>query len=143
MTWLCAVSTPVSHAPHTSCPACYSGQRCQGCRGAACTLRLASSSGCRRAQYGSWDSFLSLCGAFFVNAAILILAAAAFHYGASPQPDVGGIAEAYQLLAPALGSDAARILFGVALLACGQNSAITGTLAGQVGFTVSQPSINV
>ena len=89
----------------------------------------------RRAQYGSWDSFLSLCGAFFVNAAILILAAAAFHYGAHPQPDVGGIAEAYQLLAPALGSDAARILFGVALLACGQNSAITGTLAGQVRFS--------
>ncbi|KAK9838572.1 hypothetical protein WJX81_008036 [Elliptochloris bilobata] len=83
-------------------------------------------------RYGTWDSCLSLCAAFFVNAAILVLAAAAFHYGTNPRPDIAGIADAYELLAPALGSHAARILFGVALLACGQNSAITGTLAGQI-----------
>ena len=80
-----------------------------------------------------------------MNAAILVLAAAAFHYGPNPRPDIAGIADAYQLLAPALGSDAARILFGVALLACGQNSAITGTLAGQVrsGARLSQPVAQV
>jgi len=83
-------------------------------------------------QYGTWDSCLSLIFAFFINAAILILAAAAFHYGASANPDIAGLADAYELLAPALGSTAARVLFGVALLACGQNSSITGTLAGQV-----------
>lgn len=88
-------------------------------------------SGPRTVQYGTWDSCLSLGAAFFVNAAILILAAAAFHYGAAAKPGIAGIADAYELLAPALGSHAARILFGVALLACGQNSAITGTLAGQ------------
>lgn len=83
-------------------------------------------------KYGSWDSSLSLMLAFFVNAAILILAAAAFHYGPNANPSVANISEAYRLLAPALGTKAAKILFGVGLLASGQNSTIIGTLAGQV-----------
>ncbi|CAI5527140.1 unnamed protein product [Closterium sp. Naga37s-1] len=83
-------------------------------------------------RYGTWDSCLSLFVAFFVNAAILILAAAAFYYNASGQQTVADISDAYHLLAPAIGDTAARILFGVALLASGQNSTITGTLAGQI-----------
>eukprot|EP00271_Cylindrocystis_brebissonii_P008955 TRINITY_DN2350_c0_g2_i3.p1 TRINITY_DN2350_c0_g2~~TRINITY_DN2350_c0_g2_i3.p1 ORF type:complete len:532 (+),score=38.12 TRINITY_DN2350_c0_g2_i3:290-1885(+) len=82
--------------------------------------------------YGSWDSSLALGVAFFVNAAILILASAAFHYGPNANTEVAYISDAYKLIAPAVGSNAARILFGVALLASGQNSTITGTLAGQV-----------
>ncbi|CAI5505032.1 unnamed protein product [Closterium sp. Naga37s-1] len=83
-------------------------------------------------RYGTWDSCLSLFVAFFVNAAILILAAAAFYYNPSGQQTVADISDAYHLLAPAIGDTAARILFGVALLASGQNSTITGTLAGQI-----------
>jgi NRAMP (natural resistance-associated macrophage protein)-like metal ion transporter len=83
-------------------------------------------------KYGRWDSGLSLMLAFFVNAAILILAAAAFHYGPNKNVSVANITQAYELLAPALGSRAAKILFGVGLLASGQNSTIIGTLAGQV-----------
>ena len=64
-----------------------------------------------------------------INAAILILAAAAFH-GAGKV--VIEIKEAYVLLAPALGSSIAATAFALALLASGQNSAITATLAGQV-----------
>ncbi|CAM6004298.1 unnamed protein product [Sphagnum balticum] len=83
-------------------------------------------------RYGGLDSGISLMLAFFVNAAILILAAAAFYYGPNRNRSVESITQAYQLLAPALGNHAAKILFGVALLACGQNSTIIGTLAGQV-----------
>lgn len=83
-------------------------------------------------KYGTWDSCLSLMLAFFVNASILILAAAAFHYGPNANREVANISDAYKLLAPALGDNAARILFGVGLLASGQNSTIIGTLAGQV-----------
>ncbi|KAG6545338.1 hypothetical protein Mapa_013187 [Marchantia paleacea] len=83
-------------------------------------------------KYGRWDSSVSLMLAFFVNSSILILAAAAFHYGANPNRDVANITDAYELLAPALGSQAAKILFGVGLLASGQNSTIIGTLAGQI-----------
>lgn len=82
-------------------------------------------------KYGRIDSTVSLSLAFYVNAAILILAAAAFHYGPNQQHDVAYLSDAYQLLEVSVGS-AAKIVFGVALLACGQNSAITGTLAGQV-----------
>jgi len=82
--------------------------------------------------YGTWDVSLSLMIAFFVNAAILITAAGAFHYGPNPNKTVQYISDAYRLLAPAVGSNAAKILFGVALLASGQNSTITGTLAGQI-----------
>jgi manganese transport protein len=83
-------------------------------------------------KYGSVDAGVSLMLAFFVNASILILAAAAFHYGPHANPEVANISDAYKLLSPALGNNAARILFGVGLLASGQNSTIIGTLAGQV-----------
>ncbi len=83
-------------------------------------------------RYGGLDSGISLMLAFFVNAAILILAAAAFYYGPNRNTSVESITQAYKLLAPALGNHAAKILFGVALLASGQNSTIIGTLAGQV-----------
>jgi manganese transport protein len=68
--------------------------------------------------------------ALFINAAILILAAAAFHW--SGHRDVAEIQDAYKLLSPLLGIGGASILFAVALLASGQNSTLTGTLAGQV-----------
>ncbi|KAH8940159.1 hypothetical protein BDL97_15G073700 [Sphagnum fallax] len=83
-------------------------------------------------RYGSWDSCISLMLAYVVNMSILILAAAAFHFGPKANTNVATISQAYKLLSPALGKEAARILFGVALLACGQNSTIIGTLAGQV-----------
>ena len=76
------------------------------------------------------DSTVALALAFFVNAAILILAAAAFHE--TGRTDVAGIQDAYHLLTPALGAGLASTLFGIALLASGQNSTITGTLAGQI-----------
>lgn len=76
------------------------------------------------------DSTVALGLAFFVNAAILILAAAAFHDNGLTQ--VAEIQDAYHLLTPLLGAGIASTLFGVALLAAGQNSTITGTLAGQI-----------
>ena len=76
------------------------------------------------------DSNIALTLAFFINAAILILAASTFH--AAGQTDVTDISQAYHLLTPMLGAGAASILFGVALLASGQNSTLTGTLAGQI-----------
>ncbi|KAI8462637.1 MAG: natural resistance associated macrophage protein [Monoraphidium minutum] len=89
--------------------------------------------GRRRAiLYGTLDSTLALCFAFLVNAAILILAAAAFYYSDHPHREEVDITDAYNLLAPSLGAKAASIVFAVALLASGQNSTITGTLAGQV-----------
>jgi manganese transport protein len=82
------------------------------------------------------DSAIALTLAMFVNAAILIVAAATFH--AAGRTDVVEIGAAYHLLTPMLGTGAASLLFGIALLASGQNSTITGALAGQVvmeGFT--------
>ncbi len=82
------------------------------------------------------DSSIALTLAFFVNAAILILAAAAFYR--TGHHEVGDIQEAYKLLTPLLGASLATPLFAVALLASGQNSTLTGTMAGQVvleGFT--------
>lgn len=76
------------------------------------------------------DSTVALGLAFFVNAAILILAASAFHDNGHTQ--VAEIQDAYHLLTPLLGAGIASTLFGVALLAAGQNSTITGTLAGQI-----------
>ena len=76
------------------------------------------------------DSTIALCLAFFINAAILILAGAAFHVAG--RTDVAEIADAHRLLAPMLGVGAAGTLFAVALLASGQNATITGTLAGQI-----------
>jgi manganese transport protein len=81
-------------------------------------------------KFATWDSTLSLGLAFFINAGILILAAAAFH-GNNLQY-VADIRDAYQLLDPVLGSKLASILFAVALLASGQNATLTGTLAGQI-----------
>jgi manganese transport protein len=81
-------------------------------------------------RYASIDSAVALSLAFFVNAALLVMAAATFH--ASGRTDVAEIQEAYQLLAPALGVGLASTLFAVALLASGQNSTLTGTLAGQI-----------
>ncbi len=76
------------------------------------------------------DSALALTLALFVNAAILIVAAAVFYR--SGHYDVAAIQDAYKLLSPLLGATGASTLFAVALLASGQNSSITGTLAGQV-----------
>ena len=76
------------------------------------------------------DSTIALALAFFVNAAILVLAAAVFH--ANGRTDVAEIQDAYQLLTPMLGASGASIVFAIALLASGQNSTITGTLAGQI-----------
>lgn len=99
-----------------------------------CIVRICSHlQGKRTAiKYGAVDSTVSLGIAFFINAAILILAAAAFYYSTSEHREVATLTDAYNLLAPAVGKKAAKILFAVALLAAGQNSSITGTLAGQI-----------
>jgi len=76
------------------------------------------------------DSGFALTVALFVNAAILIVAAAVFHR--SGHFEVAAIEDAYRLLSPLVGAVGASTLFAVALLASGQNSSITGTLAGQV-----------
>ena len=81
-------------------------------------------------QFATIDSTVALLGAMFVNAAILITAAAAFHN--SGHQDVAAIQDAYKLLSPLLGVGFASTLFAVALLASGQNSTLTGTLAGQI-----------
>ena len=90
-----------------------------------------SSRGRREAiRYAVLDSTLALGFALFVNAAILVLGAAAFHTrGLS---NVAEIAEAYKLLSPVLGVSLASTVFACALLASGQNSTLTGTLAGQI-----------
>ena len=90
-----------------------------------------SSAGKREAiKFATIDSTFALMFALFINAAILILAAAAFHW--SGHKDVAEIQDAYQLLSPTLGVGIASTLFAVALLASGQNSTLTGTLAGQI-----------
>ena len=76
------------------------------------------------------DSAAALTFALFINAAILIVAAAVFHR--SGHIEVAEIEDAYKLLTPLLGFTGASIMFAVALLASGQNSTITGTLAGQI-----------
>jgi len=81
-------------------------------------------------RFATYDSTLALVFAFFVNAGLLILSAAAFHKVGHPV--VSDIREAHQLLNGALGSTIAATLFAVALLASGQNATITGTLAGQI-----------
>ncbi len=81
-------------------------------------------------KYATWDSSLSLSFAFFINASILILAAAAFHWNG--RQDVADIQDAFLLLDPVMGTKWASILFAVALLASGQNATVTGTLAGQI-----------
>jgi manganese transport protein len=81
-------------------------------------------------RYATFDSTLALTFALFINAAILVLGAAAFH--TRGLHDVAEIADAYKLLTPVLGAGFASTLFACALLASGQNSTLTGTLAGQI-----------
>jgi manganese transport protein len=81
-------------------------------------------------RYGTIDSTTALMGALFINAAILILSSATFH--TTGHQDVAEIQDAYKLLAPLLGTGLASFLFAIALLASGQNSTLTGTLAGQI-----------
>ncbi|RYD62336.1 MAG: divalent metal cation transporter [Sphingomonadales bacterium] len=81
-------------------------------------------------KFATIDSTVALGLALFINASILILAAAAFH--TTGQTEVAEIGDAFKLLAPTLGIGLASTLFAVALLASGQNSTITGTLAGQI-----------
>ena len=84
----------------------------------------------RALRYFNLDSLIALSFAFLVNASILILAAGSFHRrGLPPVTDLG---EAYRLLTPLLGTSLASVLFGVALLAAGQSSTLTATMAGQV-----------
>ncbi|HMS33640.1 MAG TPA: Nramp family divalent metal transporter [Ignavibacteria bacterium] len=81
-------------------------------------------------KFATIDSTVSLFLAFFINAAILILAAATFH--TTGYQDVADINDAYKLLTPLLGAGLASTVFAIALLASGQNSTLTGTLAGQI-----------
>lgn len=81
-------------------------------------------------RYAVFDSTVALAFAMFVNAAILVLGAAAFH--TRGLHNVAEIADAYKLLSPVLGASFASTVFACALLASGQNSTLTGTLAGQI-----------
>lgn len=81
-------------------------------------------------KFATIDSTASLFLAFFINAAILIVAAATFHTTGNQQ--VAEITDAHELLAPILGTSLASVFFAIALLASGQNSTLTGTLAGQI-----------
>ncbi len=81
-------------------------------------------------KFNTIDTIIALGAAFFVNAAILVLAGAVFHGTANA--NVEELQEAYKLLSPTLGVGVASTLFAVALLASGQSSTITGTLAGQI-----------
>lgn len=81
-------------------------------------------------KFATIDSTTALMFALFINAAILVVAAAVFH--SSGHEGVAEIQDAYKLLTPLLGVSLASVLFAVALLASGQNSTLTGTLAGQV-----------
>jgi len=81
-------------------------------------------------HFATLDSTLALGFSLFINAAILVLGAAAFHRRG--MMDVADIGQAYQLLTPVLGASFASVLFAAALLCSGQNSTLTGTLAGQI-----------
>ena len=81
-------------------------------------------------KFATIDSSVALMFALFINAAILIVAAATFHKHG--RHDVAEIQDAYKLLSPTLGVPIASALFAFALLASGQNSTLTGTLAGQI-----------
>jgi manganese transport protein len=89
-------------------------------------------------RFATIDSSFALMTALFINGAILVMSAAAFH-GTGHQ-DVADISDAYKLLEPLLGTGAASTLFAVALLCSGQNATLTGTLAGQI---VMEGFINV
>jgi manganese transport protein len=81
-------------------------------------------------QLAILDSTIALLFALLINGSILILAAAAFH--AHGHPEVAALPDAYRLIAPLLGSALAAKLFAIALIACGMNSTLTATLAGQI-----------
>jgi manganese transport protein len=81
-------------------------------------------------RYAEVDSAIALGVSFFINAAILVLAAAAFHRRG--MYEVADISQAFRLLSPVLGVSLASTVFAVALLCSGQNSTLTGTLAGQI-----------
>jgi manganese transport protein len=81
-------------------------------------------------RFASIDSSIALMSALFINAAILIVAAAVFN--GTGYEEVADISDAYKLLSPLLGAGAASTLFAVALLFAGQNATLTGTLAGQI-----------
>ena len=81
-------------------------------------------------KFATIDSSAALMFALFINSAILIVSAAVFHW--SGHQDVAEIQDAYKLLSPLLGVGVASVLFAIALLASGQNSTLTGTLAGQI-----------
>ncbi|MGL1521389.1 Nramp family divalent metal transporter, partial [Vibrio parahaemolyticus] len=84
----------------------------------------------RAIKYNIIDSTIALNAAFLVNMAILVLAASVFFSTGNTQ--VAKIEDAHQLLQPLLGNALAPILFAVALIAAGQSSTLTGTLAGQI-----------
>jgi manganese transport protein len=96
------------------------------------TRKYADTEGSKREaiRYATIDSSVALMSALFINAAILIMAAAVFH--GTGHEEVADITDAYQLLSPLLGTTMASILFAVALLCSGQNATLTGTLAGQI-----------
>ncbi len=81
-------------------------------------------------KFGTIDSTVALSLALFINSGILILAAATFHF--SGNQDVAEIQDAYRLLSPLLGIAPASTIFAIALLASGQNSTLTATMAGQI-----------
>ncbi len=81
-------------------------------------------------RFATIDSSFALMFALFINAAILVMAAATFH--GTTYENVAEIGDAYQLLSPLLGTTMASVLFAVALLCSGQNATLTGTLAGQI-----------
>lgn len=81
-------------------------------------------------KFGTIDVIVALTIALFINAAILIVAAATFHW--SGHQNVAEIQEAYKLLSPVLGVTAASFVFAIGLLASGQQATFTGTLAGQI-----------
>jgi manganese transport protein len=90
-----------------------------------------SPEGCREAiRFATLDSSAALMFALLINGSILVLAASAFHW--SGHHDVAEIQDAYRLLSPTLGVGVASTIFAIALLASGQNSTLTGTLAGQI-----------
>lgn len=81
-------------------------------------------------RFATIDSTVALLFAFFINAAILVVSAATFH--GTEHSDVADIADAYKLLTPVLNDSLASTVFALALLASGQNSTLTGTMAGQI-----------
>lgn len=81
-------------------------------------------------RFATIDSTVALLFAFFINAAILVVSAATFH--GTEHANVADIGDAYKLLSPTLGDQFASTVFAIALLASGQNSTLTGTMAGQI-----------